>query len=202
MSASLNPLETSILALASRKSFLEPSLRSIKKHVQEEDLKWTVSNYILIQIFAFNEEWRRFQGLAKSDLKVRETTRIAKPAIDRIKQWPGLTVVRNSIIAHARRSDGSLLLPNPQTFSGVPTNYAEKILLAECAVLAIATVLVRHDAERLVAVSKIAGQTHPPTATGINNNLEFRRDLLDIRTKIIESEPSLDVAFGKFNAGI
>lgn len=190
-------LGVSLAALSSRKTLIEPALRTVKRYVTDDDLKFVATNFIMLQVSAFLDEWRLFQTFAQNDRAVRRTTLIAKPAIDRIKLWGGIRTFRNSMIAHARRNDTAKPLLTGE-ISDFPSQYAEQLLLGECAVYAIAVAAIRHD-----HISKTFLEHHPSgpilAGGGIQSKGEFICEILSIRSTILQIEPELEEKFGEFN---
>lgn len=190
-------LGVSLAALASRKALIEPALLACKRYIEDDDVKYIATNFILVQVSAFLEEWRIFRSFGEKHEDVRETTQIAKPALERIERWKGVREYRNSMIAHTRRksTETPLLVGD---VSNVPSNYAEQMLLGECAVYAIAVALNRH-AEVRRQFFRNHPKGHNLNGGGIETKGEFVEAIRDIRSEICRLDPRLEQQFGEFN---
>lgn len=191
-------LGVSLLALSSRKAFLEPALCSVKRHIGEDDTKWVICNFILMQVSVFLEEWKLFAAHAKQDASVKATCQIADPALKRIRSWSGLKHFRNSVLAHTRaKPDNTLPTGDRRIEAFTPSNYAEQALLGECAVYAIATALIRHECVRSQALAA-HGTGFNLSGGGIDTVGQYKQALLDIRQEICMGDPTLESGFGRF----
>ena len=195
---SVKLLQDSLLVLAALKNQLESALRTVKRYIHDDDLKFTVANHILIVVSSFLEEWQRFESLG-SDPTVRRTLDIAKPAIERIRRWKGITRLRSSALAHGFRQRDKTLTQLGPLFQAqrAPSAYAEQLLLGELAVYAIATAICQHQVTYDAALSAFYhdGPEKIPTH-GIQTMEEFRTEITRIRSMITASDSSLEKCFG------
>lgn len=196
--AQLTRLQESLLALSGIKNQLEPALRAIKRHRQDDDVKAAIASQLVILTVSFLEEWKNLERLGK-DERIRQTLRVTKPAVDRVRKWADLSRYRSSMLAHGfRGTDGRLFNPTALAASGrAPFTFAEQMLLAECAVLAIATAYVRHAQEHQMAFVALAelwpgGDVEPE---GITTMAEFESEIARIRVAITAADSGLDAAF-------
>ena len=110
----------------------------------DSTLVFVLHNYGLIIICRFLEIWRRFNGLAKDNRRVRDACELAKPLLDRINEWPGLEEYRDFILAHRYQiGDRPEFIP-PWVLlrtGRVPSKPAEWFVLLDCVRMASATVM-------------------------------------------------------------
>ncbi|WP_158772532.1 hypothetical protein [Cobetia sp. L2A1] len=141
-------LQDSIVILGAIKGLMESDLKLIRRYKQDEELKFSISIKMIIDIYSIMNKWKRFNTYARDDLRVRETMKIVKPAIDRIKKWRGIEGMRNTMLAHGFRDDnknGKITCLKKRYFDAeVPKSYAEIMLLSEYCVYICATVICRH----------------------------------------------------------
>jgi hypothetical protein len=193
----LTKIQESLMVFAALKNQIEPALRVVKRHKLEDDLKFTVTNYLLILVSSFLDEWRRFTAL-DSDARVSKTIQTAKPAAERIQQWPGIYELRSSALAHGfRKKDRSLVHISDLFGEGVaPSNYAEQILLAECAVYAIATAICQLQDIYRDGISQIYDSgPHHVRDCGIQTMEMFEQEIAAIRRTITSIDPNLETCF-------
>lgn len=192
----LTKLQESLMVFAALKNQLEPALKVVKRHRSEDDLKFTVTNYLLILVSSFLDEWRRFKAL--DDASVSKTVLAAEPAIERIQQWPGIYELRSSALAHGfRKKDRSLVHMGDLYGQDVaPAAYAEQILLAECAVYAIATAICQLRDIYQDGLSQVYGSgPHHVSNCGIQTMAAFEQEISAIRRAITSIDPDLEACF-------
>ncbi|MDZ5631892.1 hypothetical protein [Janthinobacterium sp. GMG1] len=193
----LTNLQESLLVFAGLKNQLEPALRTVKRYPLDDELKFTVTSHLLILVSSFLEEWRRFSGLG-CDESVRKTLRSASPAIKRISQWKGIRTLRSTVLAHPfRQKDGSLTIVESLYENNlVSSEYAESILLGECAVYAIATAICQHNCIYEKAKLKYYSQVRSKIPiNGIQTMSEFHKEIDRIRLAITVTDPCLADCF-------
>jgi hypothetical protein len=188
----LSELGASLLALRSRLHFIDPALRALQRHASDADVRSALCDFILIQVHAFQEEWRVFEALGEHDPNVRSTCDKVKPALERISKWRGLSYVRNAFLAHTRdRRNPPLLVPGSSIFNDVPTNDAEQILLGECAVLAVAVSLALHFEAWQAGVAEIDRVRSVTPKTGICSADQLQDDLAAISRAVVGGDARL-----------
>ena len=103
----LSPLQESLIILVSLNNRIEKALNAMvsKDHMEDEDLKFTITNHIHILLCSFLDEWKKLEALG-SDEKIKATLKIVSPSIGRIRQWGGLPKVRSSLLAQGHRDKG------------------------------------------------------------------------------------------------
>jgi hypothetical protein len=191
-------LQISLLALSSRKSLLEPALCAVKRHISEDDTKWVLCNFILIQVAVFLEEWKAFSTHSRDREDVKETCRVAGPALARIHEWRGLTKFRNGVLVHARGRDKKSLPINDEIMlSRTPSNVFEQILLGELAVYAISAAIILHRNEQEAGLREY-GDGFMLSGGGINSVEEFRGAVRNVREEMCRNAPQLEEKFGNF----
>src|SRR5437588_12808441 len=121
------------------------------------DLQWTVCNHIQILLCSFLDEWKIFESFAEDDERIRDTLKIAVPALDHIRAWTGLERVRNTLLAHNQRDKKGNPVNTWDVFNSnkTPTAYAETVLLARLAVLAIRRTHKQHYSEFHLAAQRL-----------------------------------------------
>ncbi len=158
-SGRFTPFEESLLNLRRIQTQLDSALRAFhgKELVANGDLEWTVCNHIQILLCSFLEEWKIFESFAKDSERIRDTLKIAVPALDRIRAWTGLERVRNTLLAHNLRDKKGNPVSIWDVFNSnkIPTAYAEIILLARLAVLAIRRTREPHYSEFHLAAQRL-----------------------------------------------
>ncbi|MFC1511210.1 hypothetical protein ACFL5U_02345 [Candidatus Margulisiibacteriota bacterium] len=183
----LSNLQEILLILTGLKSQIEQALRSIQaeERIKDEDLKFTVANYLHILICNFNEEWHRFEGLG-FDNAVKKSLIIASPVVDRIKKWSGLNKIRSSLLTHPHRNkNGTVAFPwDIFAKNQAPTAYAETILIGNCAIMAIKVALLYHNDEYIIARDYILAQTRQIETKGIQTVGQIKTELKKINEEI------------------
>ncbi len=152
------PFQESLLILATLSNQIKWALKAVvpEGRAKDEDLKFTVCNYIQVLLCSFLEEWKNLKALG-SDEKIRAMLKIVSPALDRIQQWRGLYKVRSTLLAHGHRDKRGAPAWPWEVFGkhDAPTAYAETILLGNCAVLATRVLLTRHQSDYQEAVQQL-----------------------------------------------
>jgi hypothetical protein len=194
----LTKLQETLLVLGALKNQLQPALKVIKRYMADDDLKFTATNHLMILVSSFLDEWKRLEGLG-FDPDVRKTLDTAKPAVNRIRQWRGISRLRSSMLAHGfRQKDGSLTQIAELLQPGrAPVRYAEQVLLAECAVYAISTAICQHRKAHREAVAFMyqARSGQVSDGGGVDTMGEFHQEVARIRVAITASDPSLEACF-------
>src|SRR5205809_2216244 len=157
-SSRFSPFEESLLILRGLETQLESALHALqgKALVANGDLEWTVCNHIQILLCSFLDEWKIFESSGK-DERIRDTLKIAAPALDRIRAWTGLERVRSTLLVHNQRDKEGNPVSTWDVFNSnkSPTAYAEILLLARLAVLAIRRTRERHYSEFHLAAQRL-----------------------------------------------
>lgn len=194
----ISTFQSSLLSLAALKLYLEDALRPIKA-ITRVDAVDSLAVLILINVHSFNQEWKRFESFAKTDLDVRETLRIASPMVRRIRSWKGIGKLRSGALAHEPFNNDDQSLVDIAEFFGegkAPSEVWEQILLGECAVYAIAIALTRHDKERELAVEVVyKNGPHDLPKCGISTKGEFEETMLKFRKDIVSGDANLSRMF-------
>ena len=100
----LTPLQESLIILVSLGNQLKKALASMVfgDRINDEELKFTLSNHIHILLCSFLDEWKVLVSMGR-DETIRNTLKITSPALKRIQRWEGLEQVRNKLLAHGQR---------------------------------------------------------------------------------------------------
>ena len=195
------PFQGVLLCLSAIKATLEPCLRTTKRYRHDESLQYDLLNYLMIQVQSFMDEWRKLGPLRNDVPGLLTVLEVASPAVRRIKKWKGIYNVRSRLLAHSPRDkDGRLTEVEHLLAAGTfPTMYAEQMLVAECAVYAISTMLASYDAERAEAQRMYYSRPLPKIeGHGISTLQEFEDDIRAIRLAILAKAPQLEASFGEF----
>lgn len=194
MGFNISRLQSSLLSLGALKLFLEDSLKSFKA-IPREDTRFVLGNYILINVHSFNQEWKRFESFAKNDESVKESCVIAKPAIDRIRYWKGLSQLRSKVLAHEMYDKDDQSLVDYKKYFGdkkAPIEPWEQALLGECAVYAIGVALTRHSQLNIEAQAVANScNAHQLKIAGISTVDMFNTDADTILSQILDKAPEL-----------
>ena len=157
----------------------------IPKNIENDELKFTVCNYLIILVCSFLDEWKRFEGLGK-DPEIETTLRISSPALRRIRIWSGLHKFRSKILADSsRESSGETVWPwDGFGFYDAPTSYAEIMLLANCSVKSIDIAVSRHNSDYVNAAAVMDKLDKNIVEKGIRNIREISSALKSIDAEI------------------
>ena len=167
------------------------------------DLEWTVCNHIQILLCSFLEEWKIFESFGK-DERIRDTLKIAVPALDRIRSWTGLERVRSTLLVHNQRDKEGNPVSTWDVFNSnkIPTAYAEIVLLARLAVLAIRGTRERHYSEFHLAAQRLKQYHVTIKPQGIRTSQEAEsvfqatRDRMDELVRRVSARPRIGVLNG------
>jgi len=195
----LTNFQESLLVLSAMKTSMENDLRVFKRYLHDEDVKFSLSNKMLIEICSFLEEWKRFNTYAKNDERVKDSMRITAPAIKRIKSWTGIKGMRNTMLAHGHRDENCgcrLTCLDKRYFNAdVPTTYAEVMLLSEYCVYVISAFICRHQENHQLALSTIP-KRNANVVRGIQTQMEFNAAVSELQEHMFNLDPSLKEGFG------
>ncbi|WP_299799784.1 hypothetical protein [uncultured Maribacter sp.] len=135
MNQNFSKLQDSILVLCT----IEALLVEYKKCLLKEELDSIVYNALTSQIVlnacSYLEEWELLGKLSSEEPRILILRKITKPAIDRIKNWKDLKLVRNSAIAHNHRikkQHNSLTIINIKRKLNCPSSLFDYKLLIGC----------------------------------------------------------------------
>lgn len=195
----LSKFQESLLVLSAMKTIMENDLRVFKRYIDDEDLKFSLNNKMLVDVCSFLAEWKRFNNYAKDDVAIRETMKITSPAIKRISKWKGLEGMRNTLLAHGYRDDnnqGKLTCLNKRYFEAdVPHSYAETMLLSEFCVYVISAFIVRHFDDYEYAKASLP-EWILSEGKGISKLSEFHQEVAELEKHMFALDPSLKGSFG------
>jgi hypothetical protein len=204
-SSRFSPFEESLLILKGLETQLESALRALhgKELMANGDLKWTVCNHIQILLCSFLDEWKIFESFGK-DERIRDTLKIAAPALERIRAWTGLERVRSTLLVHNLRDKEGNPVSTWNVFNSnkIPTAYAEIVLLARLAVLAIRETRERHYSEFHLAAQRLTQYHVTIKPQGIRTSQEAEsafqvtRDRMDELVRRVSTRPRIRVLDG------
>jgi hypothetical protein len=112
-------------------------------------LWFSLSNQAIIIVSKFREVWNAFGSLAKSDPRIIPCRRAVQVLVDRMEVWKGLDAFRDSTLAHAYLDKDGKILPPWQLFNAglAPTFHAEIVLLLQCVVFSVLSILLVFEKE-------------------------------------------------------
>ncbi|UZH04156.1 hypothetical protein OJ965_08610 [Pantoea anthophila] len=150
----LTPIQESVFVLSALKNTFEPALKTFKRYINDDDVKFLLQNKMLIDLYSFQEEWARLNALCATNPEVVLTRKICEPALSRLHKWGGIRDFRNKVLAHGYREElkvnGGGKVNSPADLkkwyfdADVPNSYAEVLLLAEMAYFCMAIFIIRH----------------------------------------------------------
>ncbi|QDY42485.1 hypothetical protein [Candidatus Pantoea soli] len=150
----LTPIQESVFVLSALKNTFEPALKTFKRYINDDDVKFLLQSKMLIDLYSFQEEWARLSALCATNPEVVLTRKICEPALTRLHKWGGIRDFRNKILAHGFREElkinGGGKINAPADLkkwyfdADVPNSYAEVLLLAEMAYFCMAIFITRH----------------------------------------------------------
>ena len=188
-SSRFSQFEESLLILRGLETQLESALRALhgKELTANGDLEWTVCNHIQILLCSFLDEWKIFESFGE-DERIRDTLQIAAPALDRIRAWTGLERVRSTLLVHNLRDKEGNPVNTWDVFNSnkIPTAYAETVLLARLAVLAIRQTRDRHYSEFHLAAQRLTQYRVTVKPQGIRTSQEAESAFQATRNKMDE----------------
>jgi hypothetical protein len=183
----LTRLQEILLILAAISSQPRSALRTLLPVDVEEndDLYFTVCNYLQILICNFLDEWKRLAPYA-SDSEIQKALRIASPAVERTRRWKGLRRIRSRLLAHGLRDKDGHPAWHWDVFEEyeAPTAYAGTILLGECAVRAIHIALERHEREHAEGLKELVQRGREIDDRGIRTRGDIQAELERIYNEI------------------
>lgn len=147
-----------------------------------EELMFGLTNQALVIVTKFLEVWNDFGP--RLDGRVIPCRKAVQPLVDRMQVWKGLDAFRNTTLAHAYLDKSGQLLPPWELIKGelAPSYHAEIILLLQCVVFAVLSILVVFEKEYL-ALDSITGPgslTPPSAGPGISTGPEIEKALRPI----------------------
>ena len=152
------------------------------------DLWFSLSNQALVIVSKFREVWRGFGSLAKTDARVVPCRRAVQPLVDRIQVWKGLDTFRNSTLAHAYLDKEDRLLPPWQLFDAglAPTYHAEVILLLQCVVFSVLSILLvfEHEYSPIDSLAGPGSTPLPPPEPGISAGTQIKPALQKLCARV------------------
>ncbi|MBK5015817.1 hypothetical protein [Pantoea sp. S62] len=150
----LTPIQESVFVLSALKNTFEPALKTFKRYINDDDVKFLLQSKMLIDLYSFQEEWARLNALCATHPELVLTRQICEPALTRLHKWSGIRDFRNKVLAHGFREElkvnGGGKINAPADLkkwyfdADVPNSYAEVLLLAEMAYFCMAIFITRH----------------------------------------------------------
>lgn len=134
----LNNLGESLLVLTAIENFIGLSLKLFpnKPVGQSEDLKFILSNSIILEICKFMEEFNRYLKDALISSEKKEILKILDPLYEPLENSRIIRVLRNRNIAHPHRDRDGNFSPAIANIidKEIPVAYAETLFLGYCTI--------------------------------------------------------------------
>jgi hypothetical protein len=195
----LTKFQETLSVFAAIKNNIENDLKVIKRYINDDDLKFSLTNKMLIDIVSFLSEWKRVNTYVKDDEEIKETMSITSNIIKRVKKWRGIEGMRNTILAHGFRdtnnNDKLTCLDKKYFNADVPTNYAEIMLLSELIVYVIATFICRHKADSDKCNEFHKSKEYNSESKGIITMEEFNKEISFYISELYKNKPELKECF-------
>lgn len=198
----LTPIQESVFVMSALKNTFEPALKTFKRYIHDDDVKFLLQQKIFLDLYSFKEEWARLDGQCANNPELVLTKKICAPALARINQWGGLREFRNKVIAHGFREElkgsNGIKINSPVDLqkwyfdADVPNTYAEVLLLANMAYFCMAIFLSRHGE---CADGKDFEYKGPFSIKGINNAEDFDDAMENFMSHISSLDPSLSASW-------
>jgi len=196
---SLTKFQETLSIFSAIKNNLELDLRVIKRYINDGELKYSLTNKMLVDIVSFLAEWKRINTYAKENEEIKETMKVTSTLIKRIKTWKGIEGMRNTMLAHGFRdgnnNDRLTCLDKRYFNADVPTNYAEIILLSELIVFVIATFICRHSNDNNISKQYHLNKKHSIKSKGISTMQEFESEIKSYINELFKKDPTLKNCF-------
>jgi len=160
------------------------------ERIEDSLLCFILQNYLQILLCSFLEEWGKFSGFAKNDVKVMGTLQIVSPATKQFKKWSGLRKIRSCLLAHSPRDkSGEIVFPwiilNKEKS---PTTLEETILLTFCVFLIVDNINERYESEKEIAVKEILAMDRKVTTQGIPDTAELEKQFANIQSQVAKNK--------------
>ncbi len=182
------PIQETLLILTSMGNQLKKALASLvsEDRINDEDLKFTLSNHIHILLCSFLDEWKVLESMGQN-ITIQNTLKIASPAVKHIRKWKGLEQVRNKLLAHGQRHNNRAPAWPWEVFAvyDAPTRYAETILLGKCALVSIDTAFIRHQKEYDESAKVLQEVNRTISDKGIQTIGEIKSELTRIKSEML-----------------
>lgn len=151
-----------------------------------EELMFGLTNQALVIVTKFLEVWNDFGP--RLDGRVIPCRKAVQPLVDRMQVWKGLDAFRNTTLAHAYLDKSGQLLPPWELIKQelAPSYHAEIILLLQCVVFAVLSILLVFAKEYL-PLDSITGPgslTPPSPGPGISTGPEIEKTLRSICAEV------------------
>ncbi|CUA97941.1 hypothetical protein [Comamonas thiooxydans] len=184
----LTALEEILLRFAGVKSITESTIRTFKRHIHNEESRFVIGNYLLVNARSFIEVFDAFKKLprtAEIDLAIIAN----EPFAQKIQSWNGLRDLRNQVLAHGfddRKNDTIANIERFYSSDTVPTTDWEIIIMGECAAFACGCIMTSFDAELRSAQSKL-NEFEPKT-----NGAKSKEEYISEMQRLVKEHLSID----------
>lgn len=185
----LTPIQENLLIFQSLVNYIEMALSTIPPHkdrLKDEPLKFILSNWLLLQISSFLDEWKKFEGLGKDNIPIQKIAQKTSPYLKRIRKWKGIYKFRSMVLAHSFRDENNNFISAPKVHlkHDVPTAYAEIFLLANCAINAMKVALNHSKDEFSIAVAKEKDSDIPVKVKGVTDLNKAKEEFIELKLEV------------------
>ncbi|MDO1511138.1 hypothetical protein Q2T41_00490 [Maribacter confluentis] len=201
MNQNFSRLQDSILVLCTLEALLSEYKKCLLKEKSDSVVYSALTSQIVLNACSYLEEWELLGALSSEEPRILELRKIAKPAIDRIKKWKDLKLVRNSVIAHNHRlpkQDNSLTITSIKRRLSCPNSLFDYKLLIGC-VYVTKNALLRvfgEEYNEIVPYLKNIEQITP--VNEIINEKRYRKErdevVLNVQTELNEYYAKIDLS--------
>lgn len=199
MNQKFSKLQDSILVLCTLEALLFEYKKCLLKEKSDSVVYSALTNQIILSACSYIEEWELLGVLSPEEPRILALRKISKPAIDRIKEWKDLKLVRNSVIAHNHRlpkQNNSLTITNIKRQLSCPNSLFDYKLLIGC-IYVTKNALLRvfgEEYNEIVPYLKDIEQITP--VNEIMNSKGYRKEMdevvLNVQTELNEYYAKMD----------
>ncbi|MBU3007486.1 hypothetical protein [Cobetia amphilecti] len=188
-------LQESLIVLSVLKYTMEKDYTVLRRYHNDSDLRFSITNKMLIDISSFLNEWKRFRKYSRDIPEIRDTMKVVRPAIARLNKWHGIEGMRNTMLAHGYRDDnnsGRITCIDKRYFNAkVPKTSLEIMLLIQYCIHVSAIFIFKHgDREPLEDLIQRKNDTE--IERGISTPEELKMELVSFCENALKLDPSLE----------
>ncbi len=169
------------------KSLTESTIRTYKRHIRNEESRFVIGNYLLINARSYIEVFEDFKKIPEKNEDIKLSILANEPFANKIQSWNGLRDLRNQVLAHGFDDKTGKTVANIEKFytsKSIPTTDWEIILLGECAAFSCGCIMTKFDKELKSAQEKIG--VFEPSSNGAKSKEEYIKSLQTLVNKSIE----------------
>ncbi|MDH2373471.1 hypothetical protein QD228_06460 [Cobetia sp. 3AK] len=186
--------QESLIILSVLKHTMEKDYAVLQRYHDDYDLRFSITNKMLIDISSFLNEWKRFKKYSRDIPEIRDTMKVVRPAIARLKKWNGIEGMRNTMLAHGYRDDnnsGRITCINERYFNAkVPKTSLEIMLLTQYCIHISAIFIFKHG-DREPIEDQVQQNNHTEIEGGITTSEELKTEFISFCENALKIDPSL-----------